>query len=139
MHRQVRIVLHTIVEPINEKPFKEWVKNCLVFFAFFSFSFDGVKADFFIIFLKSSQIFTGFGEFSFFHTFSNIPMDESTLGIHKIKLMIKTSPSLSNGSGVGQHANSTLDLGKITTRDNSWRLVVDTNFETSGTPVNKLD
>merc|ERR1719150_724226 len=35
----------------------------------------------------------GFREFSFFHTFSNIPVDKCTFGIHKIKLMIKTSPS----------------------------------------------
>merc|ERR1719273_416428 len=66
-------------------------------------------------------------------------MDKGTFGIHKIKLMIKTSPSLSDGSGVGQNADGTLNLGKITTRDNGWRLVIDTNFEASGTPIHKLD
>merc|ERR1719273_2341919 len=66
-------------------------------------------------------------------------MDKGTLGIHEVELVIQTSPSLSNGSGVGQHADSTLNLGQITTRHNSRRLVVDTNLETSGTPVDKLD
>jgi hypothetical protein len=32
-----------------------------------------------------------------------------------------------------------LDLGKVTTGNNGRGLVVDTNFKTSGTPVNKLD
>merc|ERR1712158_355159 len=111
----------------------------LVFFTLFTFGFNRVKTNFFVILLKSSQIFTGFREFSFFHTFSYVPMDKGTFGIHKIKLMIKTSPSLSDGSGVGQHADGTLNLGKITTRDNGWRLVIDTNFEASGTPIHKLD
>merc|ERR1719278_708936 len=66
-------------------------------------------------------------------------MNKGTLGIHEVELVIKTSPSLSNGSCVGQHADCTLNLGQITTRNNSWRLVVDTNLETSGTPVHKLD
>ena len=66
-------------------------------------------------------------------------MNESTLGIHKIELMVKTSPSFSNGSSVGQHANSTLYLGKITSWYDGWWLVVDTDLETSWTPVNELD
>ena len=66
-------------------------------------------------------------------------MNESTLGIHKIKLMAKTSPSFSDRSGVRQHANITPDLGKITAWYNGWRLVVDRNLEIIWTPVNKLD
>ena len=66
-------------------------------------------------------------------------MDESTLGVHQIKLMIKTSPGLSNGGGVGQHADGTLDLGQISSGDNGGWLVVDANLESSGTPVHKLD
>ena len=66
-------------------------------------------------------------------------MDKSTFGIHEIKFVIKTSPGLSNGSSVGQHTDSTLDLGQVTSWNNSRWLVVDTNFETSGTPVNELD
>ncbi|KAE9528137.1 hypothetical protein AGLY_012559 [Aphis glycines] len=116
-----------------------WNLECLVFFTTFAFSFDGVHANLFVILLESSQIFTSFREFSFFHTFSNIPMDESTFGIHQVKLVVQSSPSFSNSCGVGQHANSTLYFGQITTRYHSWRLVIDTNFETSWTPVNKLN
>jgi hypothetical protein len=66
-------------------------------------------------------------------------MDESSLGVHKIEFMIKTSPSLGNGSGVAQHAHGSLDLGQVTTWYNSWWLVVDTDLETSWTPVDELD
>ena len=43
------------------------------------------------------------------------------------------------GGGVGEHADSSLHLGQVTTRDDGWRLVVDSNLEASGTPVHKLD
>merc|ERR1712066_1137834 len=66
-------------------------------------------------------------------------MDESSLGVHKIEFMIKTSPCLSDGGGVAQHADGTLDLGKITSWDNGWRLVVDTDLETSWAPIDELD
>ena len=66
-------------------------------------------------------------------------MDKGTLGIHQVKLVVKTSPGFSNGSGVAQHAHGTGDLGKIATRDHGGRLVVDANLESSGAPVNKLD
>merc|ERR1712051_79010 len=111
----------------------------LVFISFITFSLHGVKTDLLVILLKGSQILTGLGELTLFHTFSNVPMDKGTFGVHEVKLVVKTSPSLSNGSGVGQHADGTLDLCEVTTGHNSGRLVVDTNFETSGTPVHKLD
>ena len=66
-------------------------------------------------------------------------MDESTLGVHEIKLVVKSSPGLSDGSGVAQHAHGSLDLGKITTRHNGGWLVVDSDLESSGAPVDKLD
>merc|ERR1711931_498427 len=112
----------------------------LIFIIFFlTLLIHRIHTNLFVILLQSSHVFTSFREFTFFHTFSNIPVNESTLGIHKIEFMIQTSPSFSNGSGVGQHAHSSLNLGKITTRYDSWWLVVDTNFESSGAPVNKLD
>ena len=66
------------------------------------------------------------------------PMDESSLGVHKIEFMIQTSPGLSNGSRVTQHANSPLHFGQVTSRNDSWWLVVDSHFEASRTPIDKL-
>ena len=66
-------------------------------------------------------------------------MDKGTFGVHKIEFVVKSGPCFSDGCGVGQHAHSTLYLSKVSTRNNSRGLVVDSNLETSRTPVNKLD
>jgi hypothetical protein len=59
--------------------------------------------------------------------------------LHEVEFMIEPSPSLSDGSGVAQHADSALDLRQVASRDDSGWLVVDANLETSGTPVHELD
>ena len=53
--------------------------------------------------------------------------------------MIQTSPGLSDGSGVGEHADSSWNLGEVASRNDSGRLVVDADLEASGAPVDKLD
>ena len=63
------------------------------------------------------------------HTLTHIPVDKSTLGVHQIKLVIQTGPSLSNGCGVTQHTHGTLNLSQVTTRNNCGRLVVDANLK----------
>merc|ERR1712182_167752 len=66
-------------------------------------------------------------------------MDERTLRVHQIKLMVDAREDLRNCSGVADHAHCPHDLGKVTTRHNGWWLVVDTTLEASRGPVNKLD
>merc|ERR1719228_2993499 len=66
-------------------------------------------------------------------------MHESSLGVHKIELVVKTSPGFCNSSSVGQHAYGAGNLGKISVGDDGWWLVVDTNLETSRTPIYELD
>jgi len=105
----------------------------------FGLSLGGLDTDFFVILLEGSEILTGLGEFSLFHTFSDVPVDESTLGVHKIELVVDSGEDLSDGSGVGDHAHGAHNLGEITTGDNSRGLVVDTALETSGAPVDELD
>ena len=53
--------------------------------------------------------------------------------------MVQARPSLSNGGGVGKHTHGSLDLGQVSSRHHSWGLVVDSDLEASGTPVDKLD
>ena len=60
-------------------------------------------------------------------------MHKSPLGIHEIKLMIQSCPGLGNSCGVAQHADSTLDLGQVTSWDNSGRLIVDAQLSTTKT------
>jgi len=103
------------------------------------FAFDGVDSDLFVVLLQSGQIFSGLREFSLFHTFSDIPVDEGSLGVHKIEFVVESGPGLSDGGSVAQHTNGSLDLGQISAWDNGWWLVVDTDFETGWAPVDELD
>jgi len=104
-----------------------------------AFSFSGLGTNLFVILLKGGKILTGLGELSLLHTLSDVPMDEGTLGIHEIELVVDTGKGLGNGGGVGNHAYCSLDTGKITSWNDSRWLVVDTALESSRTPVDELD
>merc|ERR1711894_868967 len=113
---------------------------CLIFLSLLlSFSLDGVNSDLLVILLQGSEILTGLGELSLLHTLSYIPVDEGTLGVHQIELVIKTSPGLGDGGGVTQHADGTLYLGQVTAGNNGGWLVVDSDLESSWAPVDELD
>merc|ERR1712213_297076 len=102
-------------------------------------SLSGVKANLLVILLESSKILPGFGELTLLHTFSNVPVDEGPLGVHEVELVVKPGPGLGDGGGVREHAHGPADLSKISSGNDGWWLVVDTDLETSGTPVHKLD
>ena len=53
--------------------------------------------------------------------------------------MVKSWEDFGNGGWVGDHADCSHDLGEVTSRDNGGGLVVDSDLEASGTPVNELD
>lgn len=105
---------------------------------------------------ESSQVLAGLREFTFLHTLTNVPVDERTLGVHEIELVAESVPCLGDGSGVGQqaavktlviedainsecHLPGTVDLSQVTVGNQLRRLEADTNLETSGAPVDKLD
>merc|ERR1712002_1237581 len=66
-------------------------------------------------------------------------MNESSLGVHEIKLVVKSGPGFGDGCGVAQHADSALNLGQIATRNHSRGLVVDTDLESGWAPIYELD
>jgi len=53
--------------------------------------------------------------------------------------MIKSSPGLTDGCCIAQHANGPVDFGLVTTRHNRWCLIVDAHLEASRTPVDELN
>ena len=53
--------------------------------------------------------------------------------------MVKSGLGLGDGGGVGEHTDGSLDLSKITSWDDGWRLVVDADLESGWTPIHKLD
>lgn len=88
------------------------------------YTFNGVHADLFVVLLKSCHVLAGLGELSLFHTFSDVPVDEGSLGVHEVELVIEPGPSFGDGCGVGQHADGSGDLGGITSGNDSWWLKV---------------
>mmetsp|Transcript_21448 Transcript_21448/g.38928 ORF Transcript_21448/g.38928 Transcript_21448/m.38928 type:complete len:259 (+) Transcript_21448:17-793(+) len=102
-------------------------------------TFASLGTNLFVILLESSKILTSLGELAFFHAFTDIPMNKGTLGVHQVKLVVNTRKSLGNCGCVGNHADSTLDIGKIATGNDGRRLVVDSALESGRAPIDKLD
>merc|ERR550539_559030 len=113
--------------------------SSLVFVSFAIVHVDRVETDLLVVLLESSEVLPGLGELSLLHALPDVPMDEGPLGVHQVELVVQPSPSLSDGGGVGEHADSSWGFGQIPSRDDGWRLVVDANLEAGGTPVNELD
>mmetsp|Transcript_29500 Transcript_29500/g.47309 ORF Transcript_29500/g.47309 Transcript_29500/m.47309 type:complete len:463 (+) Transcript_29500:77-1465(+) len=107
--------------------------------AFTLASFLRLSSNFFVVLLKGCKVLTSLGELSLFHTFSDVPVDECTLSVHKVELVVDTGEDFCDSSRVGDHAHSTLNLSKVSARNNSRRLIVDTALESSRGPVNELN
>jgi len=110
----------------------------LVLFSSLAFTLNRVHADLLVVLLQGSQVLTGLGKLALLHSLSHVPVDECTLGVHQVELVVQTGPGFSNGRGVGQHAHGTLHLGQVSTWNDGGGLVVDANLETSGAPVHEL-
>ena len=119
---------------------KTWIEEGrLVFFAALGLSVGGVHADLFVVLLEGRHVLAGLRELSLLHALADIPVDEGTLGVHEVELVVKTSPGFGDGRGVGQHAQGSGNLGQISAGNDGGRLVVDANLEAGGAPVDELD
>lgn len=92
-----------------------------------------------VILLKGSKILTSLRELTLLHTLTNVPVDKGTLGVHEIELVVQTAPGLGDGGGVGQHADAAVDGGKLAVGDTNRLLVVDTQLESSGAPLDQVE
>ena len=99
----------------------------------------GVNADLLVVLLKGSKILTSLREFTLLHTLADVPVDEGTLRVEEVKLVIEAAPRTRDRSGVRQHAQATSDLRQVATRDVSGGLVADTELEASWAPIDELD
>ena len=66
-------------------------------------------------------------------------MNERTLGIHQIELVVNAGHHLRDRRAVRDHAARAHDLRQVSTRDDRRRLVVDAALETGRAPVDELD
>ena len=53
--------------------------------------------------------------------------------------MVESGEDFGDGGGVGNHADGSHDFGEVTSGDDGGRLVVDSDFESGGAPVDELD
>ena len=66
-------------------------------------------------------------------------MNEGSLGVHQIEFVVESGEDFGNGSCVRDHAAGSHDFSEVTSGDNSGRLIVDSDLESSGAPVDELD
>merc|ERR1711871_814289 len=107
--------------------------------AFLALTLSGLGANFLVVLLKGGKVLTGLGELAFLHALADVPVDEGTLGVHEIELVVDAGEDLGHGGGVGDHADGTLHLGQVTTGDNGGGLVVDAALEAGRAPIDELD
>ena len=94
----------------------------LVFLTLVIISLNGVETDLLVVLLEGGEVLPGLGELSLLHALSHVPVDKGPLGVHQVKLVIKSGPGLGDGGGVGEHADSSLHLGQVRSGHNSRRL-----------------
>merc|ERR1712139_758390 len=47
-----------------------------------------------VVLLESSEVLTGFGELTLLHTLTDVPVDEGTLGVHEVELVVDAGEDL---------------------------------------------
>jgi hypothetical protein len=103
------------------------------------FSLGRVLADLLVILLEGGEVLASLRELALLHALTDVPVDEGTLGVHKVELVVETAPSGRDGGGVRQHAQAARHLGKVTAGDECRSLVTDTELEPGRAPVDELD
>ena len=118
------------------------------------FTVGGVGGNFFVISFQRSKILASLGKFAFLHALADVPVHESSLGVHEVELVGQRGPCLRYCGGVGQDAagevsfgqrlmndylHSTVDLCEVTIWHHLRRLEADANLESGWAPVDKLD
>merc|ERR1719188_2205816 len=62
---------------------------------------SSLDTNLFVILFESSKIFTSFGELTLFHTLTDVVVDEGTLGVQQVKLVVDATHDLCDSSGIG--------------------------------------
>merc|ERR1719516_483277 len=108
------LFLHHIQLPRkNKNKYKSLVVPSVGLYSVFisvSLAIETVHSNLFIILLKGCKVLPSLRKLTLLHALPDIPVDKCSLGIHEIELVVQSGPGLGNGGGVGQHADSPLDL-----------------------------
>mmetsp|Transcript_55766 Transcript_55766/g.167115 ORF Transcript_55766/g.167115 Transcript_55766/m.167115 type:complete len:240 (-) Transcript_55766:874-1593(-) len=132
-------LLHINEAAAGAVPMERMFQSVLLLKILLSLTLGSLGTNLLIVLLQGSKILASLRKLALLHAFPNVPVDECSLCVHEVKLVIDAAQSLSNCSGICNHAHSTLHTGEVTTRDDSRRLVVNTALEASRTPIHELD
>merc|ERR1712138_135090 len=118
---------------------RRWVEYLVLLALLLALALSGLGADLLIVLLEGGQVLTGLGELTLLHALADVPVDERTLGVHEVELVVDARVELGDGGRVGHHRDGAHDLGEVATGDDGRRLVVDAALEAGRAPVDKLD
>merc|ERR1711874_860886 len=76
-----------------------------------------VVTDFLVVQLQGCQVLPGLTELSLLHALPDKPMNEGSLGVHEVELVVQPGPGLHDGGGVGQTAHCSHHFGQISSRN----------------------
>mmetsp|Transcript_76002 Transcript_76002/g.214208 ORF Transcript_76002/g.214208 Transcript_76002/m.214208 type:complete len:272 (-) Transcript_76002:712-1527(-) len=105
----------------------------------FALAFRCLDADLLVVLLECGQVLARLRELAFLHAFADIPVDECSLRVHQIELVIDARKNLCDRGGIADHAAGAHDLRQVSTWDNCRRLVVDAALEPGGAPIHELN
>merc|ERR1712137_1314337 len=104
---------HRVVEMLSQIAVSQARRLELITIALLlTLTLSGLNADLLVVLLEGSQILTGLRELTLLHTLTDVPVDEGTLGVHKIELVVDPGEDLGNGGGVGDHAHGRCTLAR---------------------------
>merc|ERR1711869_105518 len=102
-------------------------------------AFRRFDADLLVVLLQRCKILARLRELTLLHALADVVMNERTLRVHQVELVVNARHHLRNRRAVRDHAHRTHDLGQITARDNRRRLVIDAALEAGRRPIDELD
>merc|ERR1719326_1710051 len=99
-----------------------------------------VGEDIQVVLLEESKILTGLRELTLLHTLTDVPVDEGALGVHEVELGNETLlEDSADGNVVSDHADVTRGVGHVVSLDGLWGLIVKTDLESGGAPLDEGD
>merc|ERR1712118_158624 len=102
-------------------------------------AFRGLDADLLVVLLQRRKILAGFRELALFHPFTDVVVNERTLSVHQVELVVNAGHHFRNRRAVRDHAASAHDLGQIAAGHDRRRLIVCSALEASRRSIDELD
>ena len=68
-------------------------------------------------------------DLTFFHAFTDVPVHESALGVHEVKLVVQGGPRVYDSTGVAERAHGSGHARQVPARHHGGRLVVDSHLQ----------